>query len=52
MNGNELDEKELEELKAAYVEALYEKKETFIFRNIEFLTVYAKYLIEFLNLKK
>lgn len=52
MNGNELDEKELKELETAYVKALYEKKETFIFRNIEFLTEYAKYLIEFLNLKK
>ena len=37
--------------KKEYKKALEEKKETFMYNNREFLTEYAKYLIEYLEMK-
>ena len=39
------------ELKFKYRQALLQKKQSFMFHGNEILTAYAKYMIEYLNLK-
>jgi len=45
------DPKKIEQLKAAYDKALHEKAETFMFEKNEILTAYAKYMIQYLEMK-
>ena len=47
----EIDKPVFDELEKAYHKAVKDKKETFIFDGGEFLTDYAKYLIEYLKPK-
>ena len=43
--------KDLKPLKAAYQKAVKEKKDFFLYNGQEVVTTYAKYLIEYLELK-
>ncbi len=43
--------KDLKPLKAAYQKAVKEKKDFFLYKGQEVVTTYAKYLIEYLELK-
>lgn len=47
----EIDLKDYKELKILYKKALEEDKKIFIFKDRELLVNYAKYLIEYLNLR-
>ena len=42
----------LEELKKAYNKALMEEEETFMFQNSKLYTGYAKYLIQYCEIRK
>lgn len=43
------DSQKLKELKSCYNTAIKENKESFIFKGDEYLTTYAKYVIEYLE---
>lgn len=45
----EFDEDRMGRLQKAYHKALVEKKDVFIFEGHEFVTKYAKYVLEYLN---
>lgn len=45
----EFDEDRMGRLRKAYNKALVEKKDVFIFEGHEFVTKYAKYVLEYLN---
>lgn len=45
----EFDEDRMGRLQKAYDKALVEKKDVFIFEGHEFVTKYAKYVLEYLN---
>lgn len=51
MTNVTFDEEKLRRLKKAYDEAVKNQKDSFFFDGQEYLTSYAKYLIEFLTTK-
>jgi len=47
-----MNEKEFKKLKKEYQTAVSNKNDIFLFQNVELLTSYAKYLIEYLEMNK